>query len=170
MIDIKVGVITVSDRAARGERLDASGPVLEAAILDNGWSVSKTIIIPDEIEIIKTTLITWADSGGIDLILTTGGTGFASRDVTPEATMSVVERLAPGIPEAMRSESLKITPHAMLTRMIAGIRNRILIINLPGNPKAATENFKVVVPVLEHAVKLLRDDPDSEQGHLVTKP
>jgi molybdenum cofactor synthesis domain-containing protein len=105
----------------------------------------------------------------VDVILTTGGTGFAPRDVTPEATLAVVDRLVPGVPEAMRLESMKITPHAMLSRMAAGIRNRTLIINLPGSPKAALENFEVICPVLEHAVQLLWDDPDSEQGHIATK-
>jgi molybdenum cofactor synthesis domain-containing protein len=127
------------------------------------------MIIPDDFDQIKNTLLTWTDSRQLDVILTTGGTGFAPRDVTPEATLAVIDRPVPGIPEAMREESLKITPHAMLSRMAAGIRKRTLIINLPGSPKAALENFEVVRPVLEHAVQLLREDPDSEQGHLVTK-
>jgi len=169
MISIIFGVITVSDRSARGEREDSSGPVLVEAIQNQGWSVVRTVITPDEIEIIKRTLISWADSGELDVILTTGGTGFASRDITPEATLAVIEKLTPGIPEAMRAESLKITPHAMLTRMAAGIRKQTLIINLPGSPKAAVENYRVIEPVLEHAVKLLKNNPDSEQSHLVTK-
>jgi molybdopterin adenylyltransferase len=169
MMDIKFGVITVSDRSSRGEREDSSGPVLADAIHNQGWSVVRTSIIPDEIENIKNVLISWADSEELDVILTTGGTGFASRDVTPEATLAVVEKLTPGIPEAMRAESLKITHHAMLTRMAAGIRKSTLIVNLPGSPKAAFENFRVIEPVLEHAVKLMKNIPDSEQGHLVTK-
>lgn len=169
MIAIKFGVITVSDRSARGEREDSSGPVLVDSIHNHGWSVVRTIIVPDEEELIKKTLISWADSNELDVILTTGGTGFAPSDVTPEATMAVIERLTPGIPEAMRAESLKITPHAMLTRMAAGIRKSTLIVNLPGSPKAAVENFRVIEPVLEHALKLLKNFPDSEQGHLVTK-
>jgi molybdenum cofactor synthesis domain-containing protein len=127
------------------------------------------VIIPDEFDQIRNLLVSWADSSQLDVILTTGGTGFASRDVTPEATLAVVERPVPGIPEAMREKSMKITPHAMLSRMAAGIRKRTLIINLPGSPKAALENFEVVCPVLEHAIQLLREDPDSEQGHLATK-
>jgi molybdopterin adenylyltransferase len=169
MMEIKFGVITVSDRSASGQREDSSGPALVEAIHNQRWSVIKTVIIPDEFEIIKKTLISWADSNDLDVIFTTGGTGFASRDVTPEATLSVVEKLTPGIPEAMRAESLKITPHAILTRMAAGIRKTTLIVNLPGSPKAALENFRVIEPVLEHAVILLKNFPDSEQGHLVTK-
>ena len=168
-MEIKFGIITVSDRSSRGERLDTSGPLLADAIKTRGWLVSNALIIPDEFDQIKNTLITWSDSSQLDVILTTGGTGFASRDVTPEATLAIVDKVAPGIPEAMREESLKITPHAMLSRMAAGIRKRTLIINLPGSPKAALENFEVVCPVLEHAVQLLREDPDSEQGHLATK-
>jgi molybdenum cofactor synthesis domain-containing protein len=168
-MDIQFGVITVSDRSSRGERLDTSGPLLVETISSRGWTVARTAIIPDELDEIKNTLSSWADSKRLDVILTTGGTGFAPRDVTPEATLAVVDRLVPGIPEAMRWESLKITPHAMLSRMAAGIRKRTLIVNLPGSPKAALENFEVVRPVLEHAVQLLREDPDSEQGHLATK-
>jgi molybdopterin adenylyltransferase len=166
---IKFGVITVSDRSSRGEREDSSGPVLVEAIHNQGWSVVKTVIIPDDLETIRKTLIAWADSDELDVILTAGGTGFTSRDITPEATLSVVDKLTPGIPEAMRAESLKITPHAMLTRMAAGIRKSTLIVNLPGSPKAAIENYRVIEPVLEHATKLLKNFPDSEQGHLVTK-
>jgi molybdopterin adenylyltransferase len=168
-MEIRFGILTVSDRSARGVRADASGPILAEAIRSHGWSVSTTAIIPDELEVIKDTLVSWADLGDVDVILTTGGTGFAPRDVTPEATLAIIERLASGIPDAMRAESLKITPHAMLTRMVAGIRKRTLIINLPGSSKGAAENFQVVVPVLEHAIKLLKEFPDSEQGHLVTK-
>lgn len=149
--------------------MDASGPLLVESITSRGWSVTQTAIIPDELDEIKSTLSSWADSRLVDVILTTGGTGFAPRDVTPEATLAVVDRLVPGVPEAMRLESMKITPHAMLSRMAAGIRNRTLIINLPGSPKAALENFEVICPVLEHAVQLLWDDPDSEQGHIATK-
>lgn len=168
-MDIRFGVVTVSDRSASGERADASGPVLVDAIHTQGWSVTKAVIIPDDLKLIKATLGSWADSDQVDVILTTGGTGFAPRDVTPEGTLAVVERLVPGIPEAMRAESLRITPHAMLSRMTAGIRKKTLIVNLPGSPKAALENFHVIKPVLEHAVKLLKDDPESEQGHLATK-
>lgn len=168
-MEIKFGIITVSDRSSRGERLDTSGPLLADAIRTQGWLVSDTLILPDDFDQIKNTLLAWADSSQLDVILTTGGTGFAPRDVTPEATLAVVDRLVPGIPEAMREESMKITSHAMLSRMAAGIRKRTLIVNLPGSPKAALENFEVFCPILEHAVQLLREDPDSEQGHLATK-
>jgi molybdenum cofactor synthesis domain-containing protein len=124
--------------------------------------VFKQEIVPDDLEIIKEKFQTWSDSGETDLILATGGTGFAPRDVTPEATRSIVERLTPGLDEAMRSASLQITPHAMLSRAVSGVRKRTLIINLPGSPKGATENLQVVLPALEHAVHLLREE---DAGH-----
>ncbi len=162
---IKCGILTISDRSARGERLDASGPALQAKVQSLGWQVIKTVIIPDELDLIRQTLASWADAGGMDVLLTTGGTGFSPRDVTPEATQSVVQRLAPGLTEAMRQASLKVTPHAMLSRATAGMRGGTLIINLPGSPKAALENLEVVLPVLAHAVQLLRQDPEAEAGH-----
>ncbi len=122
-------------------------------------------IIPDELQVIKDTLITWSDSDQYDLILTTGGTGFSPRDITPEATMQVIERETPGLAEAMRAESLKVTPHAMLSRARAGIKNHTLIVNLPGSPRAAVENLNVILPVVEHAVDLLSGDPGAEAGH-----
>jgi molybdenum cofactor synthesis domain-containing protein len=114
-------------------------------------------------------LAEWADSGQMDVILATGGTGFAPRDVTPEATRAVVERLTPGLDEAMRAVSLKVTPHAMLSRSVSGIRQKTLIINLPGSPKGAVENLQVLIPVLPHALELLQESPDSERGHLASK-
>jgi molybdenum cofactor synthesis domain-containing protein len=122
-------------------------------------------IVPDEREAIQKTLITWSDEGNLDVILTTGGTGFSPRDVTPEATQAVIERLAPGLAEAMRQSSLVVTPHAMLSRALAGIRKRTLIVNLPGSPKAAVENLQVILPVLPHAVQLLTEDPHAEADH-----
>ncbi|MCE9647398.1 MAG: MogA/MoaB family molybdenum cofactor biosynthesis protein [Chloroflexi bacterium] len=165
MTGIRFGILTLSDRSARGERPDASGPALADLIRSQSWSVARQLILPDEGPAIRAALIEWADSGQFDVILTTGGTGFAPRDVTPEATSAVVERSAPGLVEAMRAESLKTTPHAMLSRAIAGIRGRTLIINLPGSPKAAVENLQSVLPVLSHAVQLLKDDPGSESSH-----
>jgi molybdenum cofactor synthesis domain-containing protein len=159
---IRFGIITASDRSSRGERPDASGPALAESVRARGWRVDKTLILPDDFEQLRDTLRAWADSGDLDVILVTGGTGFAPRDVTPEATLAVVEKLTPGLPEAMRAASLKITPHAMLSRLVAGIRKRTLIINLPGSPRGAVENFEVVAPVLEHAVKLLREE---DAGH-----
>jgi molybdenum cofactor synthesis domain-containing protein len=162
---LRFGILTLSDRSSRGERADASGPALAALVQAGGWSVTEQALLPDEESAIRALLIEWADSGKFDVILTTGGTGFSPRDVTPEATRSVIEREAPGLAEAMRASSLKITPHAMLSRIVAGIRKKTLIINLPGSPKGAVENLQVVMPVLPHAVQLLRDDPRSESTH-----
>jgi molybdenum cofactor synthesis domain-containing protein len=121
--------------------------------------------VPDDISLIQERLTSWADSGEIQVILTSGGTGFSPRDITPEATESVIERRAPGLAESMRAESLRITPHAMLSRAVAGIRGSTLIVNLPGSPKAALENFRVIAPVLKHAVQLLENDDQAEAGH-----
>lgn len=154
---IRFGILTLSDRSARGEREDASGPALAHLIDAEGWSVFKQEILPDDESAIRERLVSWADGGDVDVILTTGGTGFAPRDVTPEATRAVIDREAPGLAEAMRAASLKVTPHAMLSRIVAGIRKRTLILNLPGSPKGAVENFLVVAPVLEHAVRLMQD-------------
>jgi molybdopterin adenylyltransferase len=162
---IRFGILTLSDRSARGERADASGPALANLIQTQGWSVAKEQILPDDEPAIRAALTEWADSGEFDVILTTGGTGFAPRDVTPEATRAVIQRDAPGLAETMRAESLKKTPHAMLSRAVAGIRGRTLIINLPGSPKGAVENLETILPVLSHAVQLLKDDPSSETSH-----
>ncbi|HMB23861.1 MAG TPA: MogA/MoaB family molybdenum cofactor biosynthesis protein [Anaerolineales bacterium] len=162
---IRFGILTLSDRSARGERADASGPALADLIRAQGWSVAKLGMLPDELAAIRDLLISWADSGELDVILTTGGTGFAPRDVTPEATREVIDREAPGLAEAMRAASLKITPHAMLSRVVAGMRGKTLIVNLPGSPKGAVENLQVILPVLPHAVQLLQEDPASESTH-----
>ena len=162
---LRFGILTLSDRSARGERADSSGPALARLIEAKNWSVAKQSLLPDDESAIRTTLSEWADSGEVDVILTTGGTGFASRDVTPEATQAVLDREAPGLAEAMRAASLKITPHAMLSRIVTGIRKKTVIINLPGSPKGAVENLQTVIPVLPHAVQLLKDDPDSEKTH-----
>jgi molybdopterin adenylyltransferase len=162
---LRFGILTLSDRSSRGERADSSGPALARLIQAEGWSISKQSILPDEESAIREILINWADSAELDVILTTGGTGFSPRDVTPEATRAVIEREAPGLSEAMRAASLKITPHAMLSRIVTGIRRKTLIINLPGSPKGAVENLQVVLPVLEHAIKLLQESPEAETGH-----
>lgn len=154
---IRFGILTVSDRSSRGEREDTSGPALARLVQAENWSVVKQSLLPDDESAIRGLLIEWADSGEVDAILTTGGTGFAPRDVTPEATRAVIDREAPGLAEAMRAASLKITPHAMLSRIVTGIRRRTLIINLPGSPKGAVENLQVVVSVLGHAVSLLQE-------------
>ena len=162
---IRCGILTLSDRSSRGERTDSSGPALVALIQAQGWSVTKQALLPDEESAIREILTSWADSNEMDLILTTGGTGFSPRDTTPEATRAVIERETPGLAEAMRAASLKITPHAMLSRIVTGIRKKTLIINLPGSPKGAVENLQVVIPVLPHAVQLLQEDPTSESTH-----
>jgi molybdenum cofactor synthesis domain-containing protein len=128
--------------------------------------VACTAVVPDEKPTISHAIIEWVDGGSVDIILTTGGTGFAPRDQTPEATLEVFERQAPGLAEAMRQASLAVTPHAMLSRGVAGIRGRVLIVNLPGSPRAATENLRVIYPVLPHAVELLTGSPQAEAHHL----
>jgi molybdopterin adenylyltransferase len=162
---LRFGILISSDRASRGERPDLSGPALVDLIMAKGWTVTRTIIVPDEMEVIRKTLADWVDGGQMDIILTTGGTGFSPRDVTPEATNLVIDRLAPGLAEAMRIESRKVTPHAILSRAVAGMRGRVLIINLPGSPKAAIENIQVLLPVLAHAMELLKEEPNAEKHH-----
>ena len=162
---LRFGILTSSDRSSRGERPDLSGPALAELVTSQGWTVSHTAIVPDDLDALRETLSTWADSGEMDIILTTGGTGFAPRDVTPEATSLVLDRQAPGLAEAMRQESRKVTPYAMLSRAVTGMRGKVLIINLPGSPKAAVENLQVVLPVLAHAVELLKEEPDAEKHH-----
>lgn len=164
-MSLTFAILTVSDRSAAGNREDLSGPALGEAVKRAGWVVSTTAIIPDEIQQIADQLKTWADSGEIQILLTTGGTGFSPRDITPEATEMVIDRQAPGLAEAMRAGSLKITPHAMLSRATAGIRKNTIIINLPGSPKGALENFRIIAPVLPHAVQLLENDNRAEAGH-----
>jgi molybdopterin adenylyltransferase len=151
-------VITVSDRGARGEREDGSGPEIARLIQTMGIEIVGRQIIPDEKEMIRLALIEWSDGEKTDLILTTGGTGVSPRDVTPDATREVIEREIPGMAEAMRHQSLTLTPHAMISRAIAGIRGRTLIINLPGSPKGARENLSVILPALLHAVEKIKGD------------
>jgi molybdopterin adenylyltransferase len=165
IMSLRIGILTISDRSARGERVDASGPALAAEVEAQGWQVTRQGLVPDEQVAIRDELIAWADAEEVDVILTTGGTGFGPRDQTPEATRSVIERPAPGLAEAMRLASLQVTPHAMLSRAVAGIHRRTLIVNLPGSPKGAVENLQVILPVLPHAVELLRESPHAEAGH-----
>lgn len=152
---LRAAVITVSDKGFRGEREDTSGPALCGMLIENGWEVVHTALVPDEEEKIQTELLNCADVLGVPLVLTTGGTGFSPRDVTPEATLAVVQRRTPGIPEAMRAASLRITPHGCLSREEAGIRGRTLIINLPGSRKASTENLAAVIKAVRHGVEML---------------
>ncbi|KPL84566.1 cytoplasmic protein [Thermanaerothrix daxensis] len=161
----RVAILTISDRSYRGERPDTSGPQLEQRMRSLGWQVTATALVPDDMEMIRQKLQQWCDEDVADLILTTGGTGVSPRDVTPEATQSILERPLPGIAEAMRTASLQITPHAMLSRAMAGIRKRTLIINLPGSPKGALENLETVLPALPHAIALIRENPEAEKGH-----
>jgi len=155
----KAAVITVSDRSFRGERPDEGGPLVAQLLQNAGYDVAETAIVPDEQALIEDLLRRMADSGSFQLIVTTGGTGFAPRDVTPEATLAVCDRLTPGIPEAMRYASLQITNRAMLSRAQAGIRKSTLIINLPGSPKAARENLEAVLPALSHGLEILSGRP-----------
>lgn len=154
-MNYKAAVITVSDKGYRGERVDTSGPAIRAMLEAEGLEVCYSSIVPDETEMIKAELIKCADELKLPLVLTTGGTGFSPRDITPEATLAVVERPTPGIPEAMRAESLKITPRGCLSRSAAGIRGKTLIINLPGSEKAAKENLNAVLSAVAHGLDML---------------
>ena len=151
-----VGIITASDKGSRGEREDLSAQVIREEVAKIGGEVLEYVVIPDEQELIETQLIEFADIKKLDLVLTTGGTGFSLRDVTPEATLAVVDRLVPGIPELMRMESYKITPRAVLSRATAGIRKQTLIINLPGSPKAVKENLGWILSALPHGLDILK--------------
>ena len=151
-------VITVSDRSYRGERPDEGGPLVRQLLEEAGYEVDGVVIVPDEQPEIEEALIAAAEAD-VALVVTTGGTGFAPRDVTPEATVAVCRKLTPGIPEAMRSASMAITPRGMLSRAAAGIRDRSLIVNLPGSPRAARENLEAVLPTLDHGLTVLRGKP-----------
>ena len=155
----KAAVLTVSDRCSRGERLDEGGPLVAELLKNAGYEVIQAMIVPDERGRIEAALRQWCDREPVDLIVTTGGTGFAPRDVTPEATIAVCDRLTPGIPEAMRYASMQVTNRAMLSRAAAGIRKGTLIVNLPGSPKAARENLEAVLPALAHGLEMLSGRP-----------
>lgn len=163
---MRAGVLTVSDRAYQGIYQDETGPLLVRLLSEGaGWDAAFTALAPDDLDIIRNILVDWCDQENLNLILTTGGTGFAPRDITPEATRAIIEREAPGLAEAMRAASLLITPHAMLSRAVCGIRGTTLIINLPGSPRAARENLEIILPTLSHALALLAGEPDAESGH-----
>ena len=155
----KAAVLTVSDRSFRGERPAAGGPLVVEILKNAGYAVTETAIVTDEKGRIEAALRQWCDREPVDLIVTTGGTGFAPRDVTPEATLAVCDRLTPGIPEAMRYASMQVTNRAMLSRAAAGIRKGTLIVNLPGSPKAARENLEAVLPALAHGLEMLSGRP-----------
>lgn len=162
---MRVSILTVSDRSSRRERQDASGPMLREMAEARGWVVVATDIVPDEKLQISSRLREWCDMDVTDLVLTTGGTGCATRDVTPEATRDVIEREAPGLAEAMRAAAFPHNPHAMLSRGMAGIRGKTLVVNLPGSPKGAKEGLEVISPALPHAIELIRGNPGAESGH-----
>ena len=167
---VRVGILTVSDRSSRGERKDESGPTIERILTEQSeYAVVSTAIVPDDRALITNKLIEWCDKNGLDLILTTGGTGFGPRDVTPEATRDVIEREAPGFPEAMRMDGFRKTPHALLSRGIAGIRGRTLIINLPGSPTAVTEGLTLILPALPHAVAIVHGENADHKFHKAGK-
>jgi len=151
-------ILTVSDKGSRGEREDRGGPVIQRVVSELGGKVAAYEIVPDEKPRIQEKIVQWADSLGVDVVLTTGGTGLAPRDVTPTATLEVIDYEVPGIPEAMRAESLKKTPNAMLSRMVAGVRGRTLVVNLPGSPRAVEECLEVIKAALPHAVETLRGE------------
>ncbi|VFU17201.1 molybdochelatase MogA, involved in Moco biosynthesis [anaerobic digester metagenome] len=150
----RIGIITVSDKGSRGERVDRSGPAIREMVKELG-EVVRYEVLPDDLDTLKEEMVNMSDKLKIDLILTTGGTGLSSRDNTPEATLAVIEREVPGLPEAMRQESLKKTKHAMLSRAVAGVRNRTLIINLPGSVKGVQECLGVILPALPHGLDIL---------------
>jgi molybdenum cofactor synthesis domain-containing protein len=158
---IFAGIITVSDKGSQGQREDLSGPAIAEMLAGAAIQVKHIIIIPDETDKIKEAIIDFADVKHLDLIVTNGGTGVSPRDLTPDATLEVIEKQIPGMAEAMRQESIKVTPHAMISRAVVGIRGKSLIINLPGSPKGAKENLAVVLPALKHAVEKIKGD-DSE--------
>ena len=150
------GILTISDKGSRGERQDKSGEVIREILSKTAARIANYDVVPDEKELIAEKLVSWADRDKLDVVITTGGTGLTPRDVTPEATLAVVDRIVPGFAEAMRAESLKKTPHAMLSRAVAGTRGKCLIINLPGSPKAVRECLEVILPALPHAVETLK--------------
>ncbi len=153
---IKTAILTISDKGSKGEREDITGPTIKKLLKEEFYLVDYYKIIPDEIDVIEKELVYLCDELEMDLIFTNGGTGFSKRDVTPEATEKVIYKRVPGIPEAMRLNSLKITPKAMLSRAVAGIRNDTLIINLPGSPKAAKENLEFILDALPHGIDILK--------------
>ena len=155
---LNVGVLTISDKGAQGQRYDESGKVIKDSLsLVDGYVV-KYEVVPDEMDVISHKLTEWADEGNVDVIITTGGTGLSQRDVTPEATLSVIDKVVPGLAEAMRAKTFNKTPMAVLSRAVAGVRGRCLIINLPGSPKAVGECLEVILPVIPHAVEIIKGE------------
>jgi molybdenum cofactor synthesis domain-containing protein len=155
---ITAGVITLSDKGSRGERVDLSGPEVIRMLKEIGIETTASEIVPDEADVIEKKLIEFVDERRFDLVVTTGGTGVSPRDVTPDATLKVIDREIPGMAEAMRRESMAKTPHAMISRAVAGIRKTTLIVNLPGSPKGVRENLAVILPALKHAIEKIKGD------------
>jgi molybdopterin adenylyltransferase len=155
---INIGILTISDKGSKGQRQDKSGEAIREIVSRLNSTVVKYDIVPDEADIIAGKLIDWADGGGVDVIFTTGGTGLSRRDVTPETTLSVIDKEVPGIAEAMRAKSLEKTPMAVLSRAVAGLRGQCLIINLPGSPKAVQECLEAVLPAIPHAVEIIKGE------------
>jgi len=155
---MKAAILTLSDKGSRGERADVSGPALASWLTEREVEIARTEVIPDEADLISAKLAEWADGGEFDLILTTGGTGVSPRDVTPEATVRVLDRVIPGFGEAMRAASLAKTPQAMISRAVSGVRKQTLIVNLPGSPRGAIENLEAVWPAIPHALKKIQGD------------
>jgi len=153
-----LGILTISDGVWHGKRHDESGEVISNSLSVLDSHVVKYEVVPDEVDVIASKLAEWADEGSMDVILTTGGTGLGPRDVTPEATLSILDKVAPGFAEAMRAETFSITPFAILSRAVAGVRRKCLIINLPGNPKAVEECLQVILPTIPHAVEIVRGE------------
>lgn len=165
MAPFRIAILTVSDAAARGERADASGDAVQELVTSLGVRVVARRVVPDEADQIAQVLKGWADGGEVDLVLTTGGTGLGPRDVTPEATRAVIEREVPGLAEAMRAQTLRTTPLAMISRQAAGTRGRCLIVNLPGSPRSVRECLEVILPVLPHALEVLTQDRTEHHPH-----
>ncbi len=161
MMGYTAAVLTISDKGARGERVDTSGPALRGMLIQAGYAVVDSAILPDERPQIAEALTKLADAG-VALVLTTGGTGFSPRDITPEATLDVIERQTPGLCEAMRAESMRVTPRGCLSRSVAGIRNRTLIVNLPGSERAARENLAAILPALDHGLQMLMSEGSAD--------
>ncbi len=162
---LSAAVITISERASRGIYPDETGREIIRVLQENKWEIASSTILPDDQTLIVNTLLEYCDQLDIPLILTAGGTGFSPKDVTPEATRRVLERETPGLVTAMIQHGLSKTPHAMLSRQLAGIRHRTLIVNLPGSPTGAVEDLEVILPALPHAISIIRSDPEAEKGH-----
>jgi molybdenum cofactor synthesis domain-containing protein len=168
---INFGVLTISDKGSKGQRVDGSGPAIKDRIAVLGGQVVRYEIVPDEVDRIQNKLVEWADAGDVDVILSTGGTGLGPRDVTPEATLPILDKLVPGIAEAMRLETFGVTPVSILSRAVSGVRKKCLIVNLPGSPKAVRECLEPVMPAIVHAVEMIsgavteHDVQEQEKGH-----